>query len=261
MLTYEQSSKEKIIKSIQSNNALLIDFDGTLMDYKLNEKKALEKLFININLPNYLHSQAIKDYTTFNESYWKLFDSKKITIEEARHGGWEDFITKYELNSTSKNLNSRFLEFLVQTTSIDSKVIKVLKNLKFLGTHIIIITNGVQVTQSRRLENSGILSIIDTFFTSESVGFAKPHPKMFLDSKKFLESINCPTNDIWVVGDSFESDIKGAFHVGYNTCWITNEKNREVLDSEGSFPTAIANNFIEFAEFYQQIKSKSEKLF
>ena len=256
MLTYEQSSKEKIIKSIQSNNALLIDFDDTLMDYKLNERKALEKLFTSIDLPNKLLSQAIKDYTAFNKSYWKLFNLKKIPIEDARHGGWEDFIKKYDLDNTSKNLNSRFLEFLVQTTSIDSKVIEVLTNLKNLGTHLIIITNGVHVTQSRRLENSGILSIIDTFFTSESVGFAKPHPKMFLDSKKFLESIDCPTNDIWVVGDSFESDIKGAFHAGYNTCWITNDKNRKVSKSEASFPTTIANNFIEFTDFYLQIKTQ-----
>ena len=131
-----------------------------------------------------------------------------------------------------------------------------LKKLKESGSKLIIITNCVHVTQSKRLENSGILSIIDTFFTSESVGYPKPHPKMFLDSRDYLESINCPTEEIWVIGDGLESDVSGAFNVGFNTCWITHKNGEKLNKIENNYPTIIVNSFVEFCDFYLDIKSK-----
>ena len=256
-MNIKEPIKNFIITSIQRNQALLIDFDGTLMDYPLNEKSALQKLFSDIKLPDSVHLQALKDFVSFNANYWRQFDLKKISIDKARIGGFEDLAEKFKIKKDAQQLNKMFLDCLIQTTVIENEIIASLKILKELGTKLIIITNGSHETQSKRLENSGLLNIIDTFFTSESVGFPKPHPKIFLDSKNFLESIDCPTNDLWVVGDSFEADIKGAFDVGFNTCWITNDKNNSPNDFEKEYPSLIANNFLDFVEFYRKIKNSS----
>lgn len=255
MITFFKAEKD-IIKSLQNNQALLIDFDNTLMDYPVNEKRALLKLFSEIKLPETLHSQALNDYTSFNDYYWQQFDLKKIAIEKARHGGFEDLITKYNLPFDAKTLNDHFLECLVQTTSIDTAIIQSLKKLKESGSWLVIITNGVHATQSQRLENAGLLLIIDNYFTSESIGYPKPHPKMFLDSRDYLRSINCPTDEIWVIGDGLESDIKGGFDVGFNTCWITHDKDEKVIELEHDYPTMIVNSFVEFCNFYLDIKNK-----
>ena len=142
------------------------------------------------------------------------------------------------------------MESLIEATIIDDEIINKLNSFKVLDTKLIIITNGSHRAQTERLKNSGLLDIIDTYFTSESVGFAKPHPKMFEESKKYLQSIKCSTDNLWVVGDNLEADIKGGYNVGFDTCWITNEKRL----LRNGYPTIQTSNFLEFADYYLQIK-------
>lgn len=250
MPNFNVSLKQEIFNSILNNKALLLDFDGTLMDYQKNERKALEKLCFKIDLPLDLHEKAINDYITFNNQYWNLFEQKKIDIEEARHKGFEDLIKAYSLEGNSKDMNALFLECLIETTVIDDEIKKNLRLLKKLDTKLIIITNGSHKAQTERLKNAGLIDIIDTYFTSESVGHAKPHPKMFEDSKRYLKTVNCSTDNIWVVGDNLEADIKGGFNVGFNTCWITNHQQVQ----RNGYPTMQVSNFLEFAKYYLQIK-------
>lgn len=249
---------DKISTSIKSNKALLIDFDGTLVDYVSNENKALERLLTKLKIPNKLHTKAKEDYSKINAYYWTQFELKKITIKDVQLKRFKDLCQKYNIEGDTEEINKYYLDSLVKTTEVDQEIIQSLKNLKHHGIKLVVITNGIHWTQTARLENSGISNIIDAFFTSESVGFAKPHPKMFLDSKEFLESISCPTNDLWVIGDNFDADIKGASNVGFETCWITKkaEKNKNFISSN-KVPTLIASNFLEFADLYLKIKNSS----
>ena len=253
---YNTSIKNQIEKSIRLNRALLIDFDGTLVDYSLNERRALEKLFESLNLPKELFRNVHQEYSKINSYYWSQFELKKLTIKEVQYKRFADLMSKYNIDGDAKELNKTYLDYLVQTTSIEKNILEAIKKLRDSGIKIVIITNGIHWTQTERLKNTGLDNIIDAFFTSESVGFAKPHPKMFLDSKEFLESINCPTNDLWVIGDNFEADIKGAFNVGFNTCWVSKNhiSDNSQFDEDNQFPTLIANNFLEFVEFYNSVK-------
>lgn len=250
MPNFVTSAKKKIDQSIINNKALLLDFDGTLMDYQKNEKWALEKLCSKIGLPLNLHEKAIEDYIALNNHYWYLFEQNKISIDDARHKGFEDLINRYGLEGNSRDMNALFLDCLIETTVIDNEITKDLKSLKELGTKLIIITNGSHRAQTDRLKNSGLLDIIDSYFTSESVGFAKPHPKMFEDAKKFLQSVNCSTNNLWVVGDNLDADIKGGFNAGFNTCWISNGMQAQQID----YPTMIVPDFLDFSKYYLHVK-------
>ena len=256
MIKFSESNKNQIVESIRLNRALLIDFDGTLVDYSLNERRALEKLFESLNLPKELFTIVHQEYSKINSYYWSQFELKKLTIKEVQYKRFADLMSKYNIDGDAKELNKTYLDYLVQTTSIEKNILEAIKKLRDSGVKIVIITNGIHWTQTERLKNTGLDKIIDAFFTSESVGFAKPHPKMFLDSKKFLESIDCPTNDLWVIGDNFEADIKGAFNVGYKTCWVNknHSSNSSQLYEDSQVPTLIANNFLEFVEFYNNIK-------
>ena len=220
MTIFPDHLNDKIISSIKSNKALLIDFDGTLVDYVSNESKALDRLLTKLKISNELLTKAKEDYSKINSYYWSQFELKKLTIKDVQLKRFEDLCQKYNINANTEEINKYYLESLVQTTEVKTEIIQSLKSLKKLGIKLVVITNGVHWTQTARLENSGIAGIIDAFFTSESVGFAKPHPKMFLDSKEFLKSEDCSTNDLWVIGDNFEADIKGANNVGFNICCV-----------------------------------------
>lgn len=250
MIRLIESKKEQIRHSITVNQALLLDFDGTLVDYRINEKKALEKLFSFNNISNDIISDAINDYKQINAYYWGEFEKKKYTIEEVQYKRFEDLIFKYNLKNDPKKINKQYLDFLVQTTSIEPEIISSLHTIKEFGVKLIVITNGVHWTQQERLKNCGLTDLIDTFFTSESVGYPKPHPKMFLDAQNYLESVNCPTDELWVVGDNFEADIKGAHDVGFHSCWISNNVELEIE----KYPSVLADSFLEFVRFYNSVK-------
>lgn len=245
----------QITNSFLANKALLIDFDGTLVDYKQNESKAIKKLFTDLALSPNLFDQAKKDYSEINNFYWTQFEQKKLNINDVQVRRFEDLFAKYNIKIDSKQINKHYLDLLVSTTEVNSEIISTLKDLKELGIKLVIITNGVHWTQTERLKNSGLMNIIDTYFTSESVGHAKPHPKMFLDSKKYLESINCSTDELWVIGDNFDADIKGAFDVGFNTCWVTQKNGNNA--EQNPYPTLKVNSFLEFAQLYLQAKTSS----
>ena len=257
MIKLIKSFKTQITNSILSNRALLLDFDGTLVDYHQSEKNALEKLFSYCHLSKDLFLKAQEYYEYVNSHYWSEFEKKNFTIEEVQRKRFEDLIKKFSIEKDPLDLNEKYLHFLVQSTSIDPQVLTALTYLKKNGIKLIVITNGIHWTQTERIKACGLDKIIDTYYTSESVGFAKPHPKMFLDSKEFLRSVNYPVDNLWVIGDNFEADIKGAFNVGYNTCWISDDKNQNELDLKTDYPTMIANNFMEFFEFYTEVKYKS----
>ena len=256
MTIFPDHLNDKIISSIKSNKALLIDFDGTLVDYVSNESKALDRLLTKLKISNELLTKAKEDYSKINSYYWSQFELKKLTIKDVQLKRFEDLCQKYNINANTEEINKYYLESLVQTTEVKTEIIQSLKSFKKLGIKLVVITNGVHWTQTARLENSGIAGIIDAFFTSESVGFAKPHPKMFLDSKEFLKSEDCSTNDLWVIGDNFEADIKGANNVGFNTCWVSkNNGNNQTHTSSDLIPTLIVNDFLEFADLYLKIKN------
>lgn len=255
MIVIPDKLKAGIEKSIQSNQALLVDFDGTLVDYKANESNALERLFEKLSIPNELHKKAKEVYSEINSFYWTQFEQKKLSIEEVQLKRFDDLCKKFNILADTKEINKYYLESLVLTTKVEPEIINALKSLKELGLKLIIITNGVHWTQTERLKNSGIMNIVDNYFTSESVGHAKPHPKMFEDSKKFLESINCSTENLWVIGDNLDADIRGAYEVGLQTCWISN--NNVPNEEHNPFPTLTAHSFLEFVQLYKTLKTKN----
>lgn len=85
------------------------------------------------------------------------------------------------------------------------------------GVSIGIVTNGTSRLQTRKLENSGLLELVDCCVISEQVGASKPDSAMFIAACARLRID--PTRS-WMVGSHPEQDILGANEVGMNTIWL-----------------------------------------
>lgn len=71
-----------------------------------------------------------------------------------------------------------------------------------------IITNGQIVDQEEKAEVIGVRHLMDGIFTSERVGCCKADPRIFqrtIKASEFSSSMH-----VMMVGDSVDSDIKGA---------------------------------------------------
>lgn len=92
-----------------------------------------------------------------------------------------------------------------------------LRGLAKAGISIGVVTNGRTETQTRKLENSGLMELIDAWLISEAFGARKPDPGIFLGA---CARLRIDPMRSWLVGDHPEFDILGANEVGLKTIWL-----------------------------------------
>jgi putative hydrolase of the HAD superfamily len=204
---------------------IFFDLDHTLWDFEKNSGLAFNEIFIELNFPFSL-DVFLKFYNPINHAQWKLYRENKITQEDLRFN---------RLNKTFKKLNysasiglidkisEQYITYLSTFPHLFEGAIELLEALKSrFKLHII--TNGFDKVQQFKIENSGIKSFFEFVFTAEKVGFKKPHPEIFIQS---LKTVNTTAEASIMIGDSFEADILGALNQGMQAIHF-NSHNEEV---------------------------------
>jgi 2-haloalkanoic acid dehalogenase type II len=112
-------------------------------------------------------------------------------------------------------------------------VIELLKLLKENEYKMAIITNGFQKVQHKKIQTCKLNAYIDHIITSEEVGVTKPDARIYREA---LRICNVSPNEVIMVGDSWENDIKGAHALGIKTIWLN---RRNELCPDGSITNVI----------------------
>ena len=77
---------------------------------------------------------------------------------------------------------------------------------------------------SLKLRILGLNLFLNLFLQQKKVGFKKPHPEIFIES---LKTVNTTAEASIMIGDSFEADILGALSQGMQAIHF-NSHNEEV---------------------------------
>lgn len=88
------------------------------------------------------------------------------------------------------------------------------------GWTCVIVTNGRTVQQETKIRRTGLDRLVDGWVVSEAVGVAKPDPGIFRAAAALVGA--APHDETWVVGDSPQADIAGAYAFGARNVWIAN---------------------------------------
>lgn len=89
------------------------------------------------------------------------------------------------------------------------------------------------------------LNLFQSVIESAVVGVRKPNPKIF---QLGVDALNFKTNEVIVVGDSYEKDIKPANSIGCKTVWIKGTQ----WDKNAKFDEALPNQIISTIKFLKQ---------
>ncbi len=203
-----------------SYTSIFLDLDNTLLDFNKAEYFAAQSLFKKHNLP--FDDDALKTYSKINLSFWKRFERGEIKREDIFENRFIEFCKYYGKTANTKQMAPEYFEFLSQGYYIIDSAIQVLEYLKAKNYKLYATTNGVALTQYRRIKESGLQPYFDKIFISEETGFQKP-------AKEYFDFVikNIPENDkekILIVGDSQSSDILGGVNSGIDTCWYNPKK-------------------------------------
>ena len=127
----------------------------------------------------------------------------------------------HTLKVSPKEMSEFYLSQLLKVVELEPGALEVCQELSQMGK-IIIVTNGIQTTQVKRLANSGLLPYIDEMVTSEECGFAKPDSRFFAYAMKKIGEPD--TRECLLIGDRIETDILGANLFGIDSCWYNPKK-------------------------------------
>ena len=191
---------------------VFFDLDHTLWDFERNSALTFEKIFgelkIDLNLPDFLTA-----YEGINHYYWKLYRENKISQKELRHKRLIETFRVIDFAfdpSNIKSISDQYILNLSTFSNLFEGAISLLEKLK-LKYQLHIITNGFEVVQHNKINNSGLSPYFKNIFTSEKVGYKKPHPIIF---EYALDQANAFANNSMMIGDSLEADILGALNIG-----------------------------------------------
>ena len=204
---------------------IFFDLDHTLWDFEKNSGLAFNEIFIELNFPFSL-DVFLKLYNPINHAQWKLYRENKITQEDLRFNRLNKTFEKLNYSASIgliDKISEQYITYLSTFPHLFEGAIELLEALKS-RFRLHIITNGFDKVQQFKIENSGIESFFEFVFTAEKVGFKKPHPEIFIQS---LKTVNTTAEASIMVGDSFEADILGALNQGMQAIHF-NSHNEEV---------------------------------
>ena len=194
--------------------ALLLDADQTLFDFKGAENQAICNVLKKAGLPCG-QTQAWL-YSSINDNFWKRFERGEILRQEIFVGRFKELLSRLGSDFSPDRMNELYFRELPMCSKLYYGAIVFLKSIKNDGYKVYLITNGATATQNSRIDLCNVRDMFDGIFISEEIGYAKPE-KAFFDY--VLEHIGKPDRRrVLIVGDSPTADIAGGKNAGVDTC-------------------------------------------
>lgn len=222
---------------------IFFDLDRTLWDFDANSRAALTDIFEKHNLKQYFKSPEIfiRGYHKHNDILWERYRQGNIKKELLRSLRFEETLRDVRVNNPAlaKEIGEDYLQKSVEKTIL------------FPGTHetlgylhnkylLYILTNGFSETQFGKLKNCDLAKYFTHVFTSETIGFNKPHPKIF---QWAMTSVNAKKQECLMIGDDIEVDILGAKNCGMDQVFFNPDKIETTVK-----PTCTIESLIELKE-------------
>lgn len=194
--------------------ALFLDLDDTLYNYKESHNIAIQKVFSKESFGY--------DEKTFKKVYRdaRTYITKKLSPSGTCRSRYLAFLKIAE----DKNLKNPFLiareldqyywSSLIESIHPFDYVSPLIKWAKQSEIKIAIISDMTTDIQIQKIIRLNLHNVIDFLVTSEDVGTEKPSPDIFSEA---LRKVACPPSKCLMIGDCYEKDILGAKALGIQT--------------------------------------------
>lgn len=199
--------------------SILFDVDDTLLNFKAGQRQAIDKLFTEQGL---VLTPAMRElYEAKNHQLWSDLEKGLVSREYVLAERFTYIFKEYGLVKDGAEMDQIFRTHLANETIFMEDALEMVKELS-QSYNLYIVTNGVAVTQYRRLEKSGLAPYFKGVYISEEVGYQKPMNEFF--DCVFEKSPEIVKEETIIVGDSLTADIQGGLNTGIQTCWYNPEK-------------------------------------
>ena len=196
-------------------SAVLLDLDDTIYCYDSCHKIAISHCY-----QHYTNSIDNKiSFIDFNIFYnQKRSDVvKKLSSNGSCRSRLFAFQAMFEEIKTDNNFqlaqeyDEIYWNIFIDNMNINKNALLFIQKCRKLNIDICIVTDMIAKIQIRKLQKLGISQYIKYLVTSEEVGVEKPNHKIFQTA---LNKLDLPSQNVIMIGDNEEKDIKGAESIG-----------------------------------------------
>ena len=194
--------------------ALLMDVDGTLLDFDRAEAAAFTKVLQKYGFVP--EERFIQEYHKINQECWEAFEIGQMERDRVLTVRFERFFGGHGLSMSGEEAEDAYRVWLGEGAYLMEGAVEILDYLKERYP-LYVVTNGVGATQRKRLKASGLDKYFRDIFISEEAGSQKPQKEYF--DYCFSRIPDANPRRMLLIGDSPASDIKGGMAAGTYTCW------------------------------------------
>lgn len=208
---------------------LFFDLDHTLWDFDANARNTLEKLHLDMKLPEKgIHDFDLfhKNYLAHNERLWAQYRTGHIKQDELRLKRMWLCLLDFDIDdeALAQQMNELFLQMLPSRTLLFPDTIEVLTYLQDKGYSLHLITNGFEEVQHNKLKHSGLAPFFPVVVTSECSNSLKPQKEIF---EYALNKTGATVNESLMIGDTLDVDVAGAMNIGMDAVHVNYHKKEQ----------------------------------
>lgn len=200
---------------------IFFDLDGTLFDFKKEERNALSKTLTELGITP--TDEMLSRYSEINISQWKLLELGKIERAQMKVRRYELLFEEFGIDISGKKATAIYEKHLALSHSFIENAPEILETL-YKDYQLYLVTNGSTVVQNGRLDSSCIRKYFKGIYISQEIGVNKPD-KRFFDAC-FSDIKDFDRSQAVIIGDSLSSDIQGGINAGIKTIWFNRRKEQ-----------------------------------
>lgn len=196
--------------------ALLIDIDGTLLDYRQSEALGISAIMEHYGVTP--TPELAAHYHDVNQSFWEKYEKGEITRAQINEGRYPAFFGELGVEVDPEVCEEIYQNF------VNNRLVPVEgaeDMLRYLSGKYLLYaaSNGYSDKQRERLRKAGMISYFTDIFVSQETGSQKPQ-KEFFDYCFARMPAGLKRDEVMIIGDGLTSDMRGGNNAGIHTCWL-----------------------------------------
>jgi len=194
---------------------ILFDIDDTLLDFKLAERAAVSRAFVNAGLSP--DEKMLRRYSEINDGQWAKLERGEISRAQVLISRFELLFAELGISADAQRIQNEY-EYLLGIGHWFIDGAPELLEALFGKYRLYIVSNGTASVQEGRIKSAELARYFDGIFISEYIGFEKPTREFF--ECCFARIPNFEKRETVIVGDRLSSDILGGINAGISTVWF-----------------------------------------
>ncbi len=194
---------------------LLLDADGTLLDFDSAQASALERTWASFDLDPF--DDLLRRFRSINSKLWADYELGLVSQEHLKFERFAELLEDTGQQADPHRMSAAFVRNLSQEGGLLAGARAFLEHAS-VHCRLALVTNGIAEVQRGRIAAAGIEQYFSAVLISGEIGAAKP-ARAFFDAT-FSACGQPAKEDTVIVGDGLSSDIQGGVDYGIDTCWF-----------------------------------------